>query len=268
MQYTVNNRTLSYTAEGNTHRGTEEVLLNKAVDLTAGTSWHNKGFTVEALFPESLYETFARDAHNLLIALWREAGLTIPDGLELWQYHHLAADTRTHLAAVEKTKLLPVEKFPSGIETIEKRIAAICGAPLKATNPFDGQSIFHFRVIRPERADNNPLHRDVWLEDYADCINLYIPVTGSNHLSSLIILPGSHLWAESKIERTAGGAIINGVRFNVPAVTGIDGAYTAVRPDPQLNEVLVFSPYLIHGGAANLNPDKTRISIELRLWKK
>lgn len=268
MQYTVNNRTLSYTAEGNFHRGTEEVLLDNAVDLTAATSWHDAGFSVEALFSESLYETFARETHNLLITLWREAGLAIPEGFELWQYHQLATETHAHLAAVEKTKLLPVERFPSGIDMIEKRIAAICGTPLKAKNPFDDQSIFHFRVIRPEKADNNPLHRDVWLEDFADCINLYIPVTGSNNLSSLIILPGSHRWPESKIERTAGGAIINGVRFNVPAVTAIDGDYTAMRPDPKHNEVLVFSPYLIHGGAANLNPDKTRISIELRLWKR
>src|SRR5690349_18805374 len=108
MQYTVNNRTLSYTAEGKPHRGTEGVLLNKAIDLTASTSWHNTGFSIEALFPESLYETFAREIHNLLIALWCEAGLIIPDGFELWQYHQLAADTRVHLAAVDKTKQLPV----------------------------------------------------------------------------------------------------------------------------------------------------------------
>jgi hypothetical protein len=36
-----------------------------------------------------------------------------------------------------------------------------------------------------------------------------------------MIIPGSHLWPESKIERTAGGALINGIKFNVPAVTAI-----------------------------------------------
>jgi len=35
-----------------------------------------------------------------------------------------------------------------------------------------------------------------------------------------------------------------------------------------VNQVLVFSPYLIHGGAVNLNSNETRISIEIRLWKK
>jgi ectoine hydroxylase-related dioxygenase (phytanoyl-CoA dioxygenase family) len=111
------------------------------------------------------------------------------------------------------------------------------------------------------------LHRDVWLEDYESCINLYIPIAGSNALSSLILLPESHYWPESRIERTMSGAHINGIKFNVPAVTAIDGDFTIERPDPQENEMLLFSPYLIHGGAINLNTNKTRISIELRLWR-
>jgi ectoine hydroxylase-related dioxygenase (phytanoyl-CoA dioxygenase family) len=106
------------------------------------------------------------------------------------------------------------------------------------------------------------------LQDYSNCINLYIPVCGSNENSSLIIIPGSHLWSESRVERTVSGALINGVKFNVPAVTNIEGSFEVIRPSPESNEVLVFSPYLIHGGAVNLNKDTTRISIELRLWKR
>jgi ectoine hydroxylase-related dioxygenase (phytanoyl-CoA dioxygenase family) len=40
------------------------------------------------------------------------------------------------------------------------------------------------------------------------------------------------------------------------------------RPDPQAGEVLVFSPYLIHGGAMNFNSDVTRLSLEMRFWRK
>ena len=40
------------------------------------------------------------------------------------------------------------------------------------------------------------------------------------------------------------------------------------RPDPNPDEVLVFSPYLIHGGAVNLNEDMTRVSLEMRLWRR
>jgi len=180
----------------------------------------------------------------------------------------LASDRNSHLAAVDQTKLLSVSDFPIPILEIESRISEICETPLIAKNPFDQQSIFHFRIVRPHSNDNNPLHRDVWLKDYANCINLYIPIAGSNDLSSLSIIPGSHCWRESRIERTQEGALLDGVQYNVPAVTDIRGDYEIVRPNPKRNEVLVFSPYLIHGGAINLNPNQTRISVELRLWKK
>jgi ectoine hydroxylase-related dioxygenase (phytanoyl-CoA dioxygenase family) len=169
---------------------------------------------------------------------------------------------------VDRTKLLSVEEFPISIGLLEDRVSEICGMPVEVHNPYDGQKIFHFRVIRPQQWDNNPLHRDIWLADYDDCINLYIPVAGSNERSSLIIVPGSHLWPESRIERTVGGALINGLKYNVPAVTDIRGPYTTERPNPDQNQLLIFSPYLIHGGAVNLNKNETRISIEIRLWKK
>ena len=268
MKYIVNNKTISYDAQGENVRGENIILLNGAVDLTAKTAWAEAGFSIEKLFPSITYPAFAHATHQLLSDLWRSAGLKVPDNFPLDQYHTLASRPDEHLASIDKTKLLFIDKFPLGIDALENRISEICQVPLIAKNPYDGQSIFHFRVIRPNSTDNNPLHRDVWLEDFDNCINLYIPVAGSNERSSLIVIPGSHHWPESRIERTKTGAVINGVKFNVPAITSIDGQYPVVRPDPAENEVLVFSPYLIHGGSVNHNTDKTRISMEIRLWKK
>lgn len=267
MNYTINDTPIHYDAAGERRWGDDHVLLDRDMDLTAGTHWDVPGFTIEKLFDDKIYQPFAEGIHELLISLWREAGLVMDDNFAPDQYHTLTRDTQTHLAAVEKTKLLPVQALPLPVKMIEERISAICKVPLVAKNPYDDQSIFHFRVIRPNSRDNNPLHRDVWLEDYASCINLYIPVAGSNERSSLILIPESHRWPESRIEKTVSGALINNVKFNVPAVTSIRGDYQVMRPDPKENEVLVFSPYLIHGGAVNLNPDRTRISIEMRLWK-
>ncbi|SHH33181.1 hypothetical protein SAMN04488109_3735 [Chryseolinea serpens] len=268
MKYTVNDTELSYEVTGPRAWGDERVLLNDAVDLTAATPWSATGFSIEQLFDAATYSTFMYNTRRLLLKSWHEGGLSVDDDFDLEQYHTQVRDFEEHLKAIERTKLLSTKDFPVPVRMVEDRISELCQVALVAKNPFDGQSIFHFRVIRPRQADNNPLHRDVWLDDYDDCINLYIPVAGSNAQSSLILIPGSHRWPESRIEKTVEGAVINGVRFNVPGVTDIRGPYQVTRPDPGVNEVLMFSPYLIHGGAINLNQDQTRISIEMRLWKR
>lgn len=268
MEYLVNGMRLSYDTPGEKSWGDDVVLLEQAVDLSASTTWHSKGFTIEPFLDQDMYDLFTKQTYTLLIDCWKKAGLSPGNDFKLDQYHTLVKGFNQHLRAVEETKLIPVEKFPIPVALLEKRISAICGVPLQVHNPYDEQKIFHFRVIRPQQWDNNPLHRDIWLPDYKDCINLYIPIAGSNDRSSLIIIPGSHLWPESRMERTVSGAVINGVRYNVPAVTDINGTYVIDRPNPGSNEVLVFSPYLVHGGAVNLNKNETRISIEIRLWKK
>ena len=268
MEYTVNGMGISYEALGEKAWGDDRILLEHAVDLTASTNWHAEGFTIEPFIDTKSFDLFQQQTRRLLLDCWKKAGLAPADDIRLDQYHTLVNNFNEHLSAVDKTKLLPVEEFPIALRLLEDRVSQICGVPLEVRNPYDGQRVFHFRVIRPQQWDNNPLHRDIWLPDYDDCINLYIPVAGSNERSSLIIVPGSHLWAESRIERTISGAEINGVKYNVPAITAISGAYSIERPNPQENQLLVFSPYLIHGGAVNLNKHESRISIEIRLWKK
>jgi hypothetical protein len=267
MEYSANGQHFSYTTLGERRWGQAVRMLDHAVDLTAGKPWHIDGFTIQRLFDDDTFRQFSQNVRTLLINRWKQAGLDIDDHFSLDQYHTVAQARSMHLAAVEQTKLLTVTDFPIDITLLEKRISEICETALITKNPFDGQRIFHFRVIRPGKTDNNPLHRDVWLEDYDDCINLYIPIAGSSALTSLMIIPGSHLWLESKVERTVLGADINNVKFNVPAVTSIKDTFSVVRPSPAMNEVLVFSPYLIHGGSVNSSKDQTRISIEIRLWK-
>lgn len=268
MEYSVNGQVLRYSAEGETKPGSDICLVDHAQDLTAKTSWAAEGYSIEPFLENGLYKIFQQNAIALLFQCWRDGGLFLPHNFQPELYHRLVPDQQSHLRTVEHTKLLTTDRFPVDIRHIQDRISAVCSQDLIAKNPFDHQSVFHFRVIRPGSGDNNPLHRDVWLKDYSDCINLYIPIAGSNTLSSLVLAPGSHHWKESRIEKSIGGALINGQKFNVPAVTRIFGSYDLVRPDPKPNEVLVFSPYLIHGGAVNLNNDLTRISIELRLWRR
>ncbi len=34
------------------------------------------------------------------------------------------------------------------------------------------------------------------------------------------------------------------------------------------NEFMLFSPYLVHGGGYNFNENKTKMSLEMRFWKR
>ena len=267
MDYFLNHKRISYQTAGDETEGPDTVLLHNDIDLTYGRQWAGAGYVVEQLYDNEAYQVFRHETATLLRALWKDAGLILNEAQPLDQYHRVAANQQEHLSAVEKTKWVAASLFPGGISRIEQRVTQICGTKVIARNPYDDQSAFHFRVVRPQAHDNNPLHRDVWLPDYANCINLYIPIAGSNADSSLSLIPGSHHWPENKVTRTTAGALVDGVQYNVPAVTAIKETYEVVRPDPKENEVLVFSPYLVHGGAANLTADQTRISIELRLWK-
>ena len=108
----------------------------------------------------------------------------------------------------------------------------------------------------------------MWLDWLRSAINIYVPIAGSDASSSLTLVPGSHQWRESDLVRTARGRRIGGVRYSVPAVLGARHPLTMIRPDPGPEEVLVFSPYLVHGGARNLNLDCTRVSLEMRFARR
>ncbi|HZS35509.1 MAG TPA: phytanoyl-CoA dioxygenase, partial [Polyangia bacterium] len=59
-----------------------------------------------------------------------------------------------------------------------------------------------------------------------------------------------------------------GNAYSVPAVTGGTHPLRMIRPNPAPNHVLIFSPYLIHGGGVNLNPATTRMSLEMRFSRR
>ncbi|MCX8491646.1 MAG: hypothetical protein ORN54_11320 [Cyclobacteriaceae bacterium] len=268
MNYYLNNKEINYSTANVAKKGKKITLLDNAIDLTANKSWAQKGFTVQQLFSQQIYIDFKQKIHSLLITLWKEAGLQVDYRFPLELYHSVALEKKEHLAAIEKTKSVFAERFPIPLTLLEERISEIIEIPLKVINPFGDNPTFHFRVVRPCSSDNNPLHRDVWQTENANCINLYIPIAGSNENSSLAIIPESHHWPECDIERTEEGAVINGTSFNVPAVTSIYRKFEVIRPNPNENEVLIFSPYLIHGGSVNLNANVTRISLEIRLRRK
>ena len=193
----------------------------------------------------------------------------MPDDFSLERYHEVVASDDAHRAVSDRGPWccgigdLPI---PAGV--ISDRIGEILGTPVSTTPPHrEFPEHFCFRVVRPRSRDNNPPHRDVWLDRLRHAVNIYVPLAGSSSRSSLPLVRGSHRWSESAIERTVEGARINGIVYTVPSVVGAEAPLALERPDPGPNEVLVFSPYLIHGGAFNQQADRTRVSLEMRFWR-
>lgn len=115
-----------------------------------------------------------------------------------------------------------------------------------------------FRICRPTSIYNNdfnPCHRDIYLDFYRNIVNIYLPITGSNELSSLNIHPGSHKWNENETCITNGGAYFKSKnkKYSVDAIIASKQPLQMIRPNPSENQILIFSPYLMHGCANNDN---------------
>lgn len=268
MQVRINQQDFTYNVQGEPGLTDGRVLLAADDDLTAGTAWAAAGYTVANFLPPAEQAALREGLAQLVRQALADAGRPVPADFDVAHYHRVVGDDKAlHLAVVNRTKeFRQAEALPLPAALLEQRVSELCGRPVQALNPWDGERFFHLRLIRPGRADNNPLHRDVWLPDYRNCVNIYVPVAGSTAQSSLTLVPGSHHWPENRTLRTAGGAVSNGVTFTVPGVLGSAEPLDIIRPNPAPSEVLLFSPYLLHGGAVNLNEDETRISLEMRFW--
>ena len=264
----VDDEILEYDVEGETTYGGDAVLLDRDDDLIAGTAFAEAGFTVVPFLPPALYQTLVDGIRRLLSVAVQRVWPAAPADFTLERYHRVVSDEE-HMRLVRETGLnWPNEDLPIPVARVEQRISEILGIETVAINPSLDRQRFQLRVVRPGKTDNNPPHRDVWLDRLRDAVNIYVPLAGSSDRSSLPIVPGSHRWRESDIERTSAGAVVGGIRYTVPAVTGARRPLRLVRPRVRANEVMVFTPYAIHGGGANFSVDTTRVSLETRFWRR
>lgn len=257
---------------GEPAHGGPEVLSELHGSILNGLPEFDRGFGVFPFLGEEIFRQI-RDGMERRVkdALESVTGRAAP-AFRLQDYHRFCHDNEEHLAVVgylrERSDL---DFFPIAHVIVDDRISALCKARMSCrVARFEASGRFFLRIIRPRHiapADNNPLHRDSWLDRLKDGVNAYIPLAGSNSRSSLPVLPGSHRWPESDVVRTRHGAVVEGARFTVPGVLEARHALRLERPAVQDNELMLFSPHLIHGGAVNLNQDVTRVSLEMRFWR-
>lgn len=269
MRVVIEETPLDFEIEGNTFTGEDTVMLHEDTDLLKGKSYHAQGFAIFDLLSDEEFAILEKGFTQIIADFLKQGGHPVPNNFNLLHYHTFVDDA-THLHIVKCIQQgLPMDTMPLGVTFLDEKISEILGFPVTSANPTLKHQTFSIRVVRPNRlTDNNPPHRDVWLDHLRNAVNIYLPVCGSDKNSALPILPGSHLWKESEIVRTREGAVINGVKYTVPCVVGSSYGLNMVRPNPALKQATLFSPYLIHGGGYNLNTDTTRVSLEMRFWKK
>lgn len=127
--------------------------------------------------------------------------------------------------------------------------------------------LFWIRIVRPNITDNNPPHKDTHVGRIQKCINIYLPLAGSDHNSSLPLIPKTHIENESEYIISDSPCFINNKRYTVPAVVHRNNGLNMITPNPRQGEVMIFTPHLIHGGGANHNNDTTRVSLEMRFFE-
>lgn len=260
---------VTFAVEGETAVGGPEVLLDGDDDLTASQSWAPDGFTVAPFLSPDEFARLSDGIRTTLRARIAASGIAVPHEFALDRYHHLVTTDEAHAVVSARGPWChPVSDLAVPVDRISARVSEILGVTVSTTPPHsEFPEHFCYRVVRPRSRDNNPPHRDVWLDRLRHAVNIYVPFAGSTPRSSLPLVRGSHRWKESEIERTTDGARVNGMTFTVPSVVGAAYPLRLERPDPGPNEVLVFSPYLIHGGAFNQQADTTRVSLEMRFWR-
>jgi len=273
--YSINEKTVNYNVKAERISfGDERTLYLEDKPPSYFSDWKEQGYTVRKFISEENIKLFNEKIKHVVMNYLKDI-VDIKE-FELDKYHNFVTD-EIHIELIKRINAgpdgkngIPFNFLPFPVELIEEHISKICGCNVTCKETLQGDKINNFwiRVVRPLSRDNNPPHRDIHLERSKGAINLYFPIAGSNLNSSLPVIPGSHLWPESEIIRTFGDTYINNIKFTNPATVSALKGLKMITPNPAFNEVLVFTPYMLHGGGRNFNHNLTRFSLEMRFWKK
>ena len=180
-------------------------------------------------------------------------------------YHSEITETE-HAAILHN---MPYKKNDSeALKEFSMRIEEYVSSALKQKVRIFNDDIW-VRICRPTHVSNNdynPCHKDVYLDFYRNMVNIYLPICGSNENSSLLMESGSHKWNEKDTIATKGGAYFKkeNKKYSVDTIVASKKPLNMIRPNPSTSQMIIFSPYLIHGCSLNTNKDETRMSLEIR----
>jgi len=233
------------------HWGEDVVMLDQDINLLKNTDFDDTGFKIVDIETNELQEFIRNEIKSLTQK-------------DIENYHEITEeDHKKVLNAMPYKK----EQLKEVSDYLEQYVSTILQEDLKIFN-----DDIWFRICRPSKlSDNdfNPCHKDVYLSFYRNMVNIYVPLFGSDEKSSLKLQSGSHKWNEKDTMVTTGGAYFKHInkKYSVDAIVSSKVPLDMIRPNPKENQMMIFSPYLIHGCAENEN-DMTRISLEVRFIRK
>jgi hypothetical protein len=236
--------------------GYDKVLLDTDINLLNKTDFNLKGY---GIFPIREHDDFLRKfiSKNISNILGKD--------LDIEKYHtFINEEQHKQILNSMPYKKNDTEELRIFSEYLEEFMSDLLKEKVKIFN-----DDIWVRICRPtiiSKEDFNPCHRDVYLDFYRNTVNIYLPIIGSNEKSSLFVEESSHLWNENMTSTTKGGAYFksSNKKYSVDAIVQSKIELKMIRPNPDINEILVFSPYLIHGCSDNKNEDITRMSLEIR----
>lgn len=253
-------------------KGQNIVLSNSQNDIVYGQEWYESGFkVVNFLSHEDFLGLRNMVSDTIQKIIEKELKIKILD-FDINRYHEFVNNDSDHLKIVSKTRDLFHSDFSDSLIYLIKNFEQILGFYLTDTRKNDGHKIhIIIRINRPNSNDFNPPHKDVYEAldsgNPFNFVNFWIPISGVTSKSSLPIVPKSHLIPENKIERTLIGGTLGTNKYRVRLIKGWDKKNTLIRSNINYGEVLIFSPFLIHGLAINQEKNKTRVALEFRLFK-
>jgi len=269
LTYFINNNKYVLSVEGEPYIGENKILLLEDDDLTKNTDWHKAGYIVANINPEKYYTNLVREISDL-IRKTIETFLDIKiEKFILENYHKYIVSDEQHVMIIHHLQAYSsIDYFPMSYHVLNEIVSQLANKKVSCYVPQNiASGRFFLRIVRPNKHDYNPPHKDVWLDHLRHALNIYLPIVGANDNSNLPIIPESHLWPENFITRTKFGSKINNIDYRVSSLLSGNNQLLMIRPEIKLGQFLLFSPYLVHGGAINTNEDQTRISLEMRFWR-
>tara|TARA_B100000579_G_C22730118_1_gene803777 strand:- start:26 stop:847 length:822 start_codon:yes stop_codon:yes gene_type:complete len=259
--YYIDDNEIVRTLSGNlTFDSPPKSLLSQDLNLLEGLSANNNGFLVCDFLNIMTIE-------KIITALFKFLSEKFEDHINKENLNDFFINMNDEIFHKKMKDIylgIPFSRLPLSVDFFEDWASKILKKKVKLFCITKEPSLL-IRIVRPFANDFNPPHKDIYIESLRNGINCFMPILGVNQNSSLPIIPKSHKWLESETERTELNPLVDGLKFSVAAMISKKDLtpLKLTRPKVNYGQVMLFSPYCIHGGGKNLSKD-TRISFEFR----